>query len=330
MLNSHVSFGYGNCGNDLLKMKRFVQGRDEADWVRVWNAAYEEYIDIRRITVDEFRIAEKAPAFDSEGRFIIEKDEKPVGIIHAHVDKLRKEKKGFIRSFGILPEYRNKGLENQLAETALRELKNRGMETVQAWARETRKDRIELWKSLGFKLVRKFSLMKTDLNRLPSDIDENEEVILKQLRKDSDQDLRILNWLGNECFKEHFNFRRGSIEETKHFLRKDPFFKVQDWYFAISKKKHVGYIGVGIDENYNQERKAKCGWILDIGVLKSHRRKDIGTKLMLQGLETLKVQGMTTAMLGVDDWNVTKAMKLYEKVGFYVEKKDLTYERSVV
>ncbi len=49
---------------------------------------------------------------------------------------------------------------------------------------------------------------------------------------------------------------------------------------------------------------------------------------MLWGMETLKAKGMTTAMLGVDDLNVTKAMKLYEKVGFKVAKKDLTYEKE--
>jgi ribosomal protein S18 acetylase RimI-like enzyme len=56
--------------------------------------------------------------------------------------------------------------------------------------------------------------------------------------------------------------------------------------------------------------------------------KGIGTRLMLHGLVTLKAKGMTKAELGVDDFNPTKAMKLYEKVGFKVVKKDLTYEKN--
>jgi len=313
----------------LLKTRRFAQGRDEEDWVKVWNAAYKEYDDIRQITVDEFKIYEKAPEFDSEGRFIVELDERPVGIIHAYVDKLRKEKKGFIRSFGIVPEFRGKGLEEKLVETALKELKTRDMKIIQAWARYVRKDRIRLWETLGFKLVRKFSLMKRDLAEIPSSISENQEVKLKSLRRDSDEEVKMLNWLDNECFTEHFNFRRGTVEETTYFLRKDPFFRDQDWFFAVLKKEYVGYVGVGIDEKYNVERNVKCGWILDIGVLKPYRRRGIGTRLMLQGMDILKDKGMTTTMLGVDDSNVTKAMELYEKVGFHVEKKDLTYERSV-
>ncbi|MFB0514758.1 MAG: GNAT family N-acetyltransferase [Candidatus Bathyarchaeia archaeon] len=312
-----------------MKTRRFVLERDEEDWVTVWNAAYKEYDDLRQMTVDEFKAYEKAPEFDSKGRFIAELDGQPVGIIHAHVDKLRKEKKGFIRSFGIIPEFRGKGIEEELVEIALKELKSRDMEVVQAWARDSRKDRIRLWEKLGFRLVRKFSLMKRDLDAMPSGFGEDKEATLKPLQKDSDEDLKMLNWLGNECFKEHFNFRPGTIEQTTYLVRKDPFFKEQGWFFAILNREHVGYIGVGIDEKYNEERNVKSGWVLDIGVLKPHRRRGIGTRLMLQAMETLKAKGMTTAMLGVDDWNVTKAMKLYEKVGFNVTKKDFTYEKNI-
>lgn len=313
----------------MLKIRRFVLGGDEEDWVRVRNDAYKEYEDVRQINVEEFRISEKAPEFDSSGRFIAELNKRAVGIIHAHIDRLRKEKKGFIRSFGIVPQFRGIRIEEELVETALRELRSRGMDIVQAWARDTREDRIRLWKKFGFKLVRKFSLMKRNLDNIPSSVGENEEVVLKQLQKDSDEDLKMLNWLDNECFKEHFNFRPGTLEQTIYFLREDPFFKDQEWFFAILNREHVGYIGTGIDEKYDRERNVKSGWILDIGVLKRHRRRGIGTKLMLSGMKMLKAKGMTTVMLGVDDSNVTKAMKLYEKVGFKVIKKDFTYEKKI-
>lgn len=114
-----------------MKIRQIVQERDEEDWVRVRNAAFREYDDERQMTADEFRIMEKAPDFDVEGRFIAELDEEPVGIIHAHVDKKRKEKKGFIRSFGVVPEFRGRSVEERLADTALKELKGRGMEIVQ-------------------------------------------------------------------------------------------------------------------------------------------------------------------------------------------------------
>jgi ribosomal protein S18 acetylase RimI-like enzyme len=313
----------------LLKVRRVVLGMDEADWLKVWNAVYGVRWDLAPMTVEEMRIMEKSPDFDSEGRFIAELDSQPVGIVHAYVDKLREEKKGFVRNFGVVPEFRGQGIEEKLAETALEELKNRGMKVAQTSADSDQEDIVRLWKSLGFKLVRRFSLMTRNLVGLQSDIGKNIEVVLKPLRRDADEDLEMLNRLDNECFKEHFNWRRSTLERTVYFVREDPFFKRQEWFFAILNGKHVGYIGTGIDESYNAEKNAKCGWVLDIGVLKPHRRTGIGTKLMLHGMNLLKAKGMTVAMLAVDDWNVTKAMRLYEKVGFKVARKEVAYEKSI-
>lgn len=313
----------------MLKLRRFVQGEDEEIWVKVRNASFKEVEHERQISAEELREAERAPGFDSEGRFIALLEDRPVGIVHAYVDSNREEKKGFIRSFGIIPEYRGKGLEKKLADKALKELRRRGMKTVQAWAPQSREDIIRLWERFSFKLVRKFSLMKRDLHEIPSEIGENREVVLTPLRKDADEDVRMLNWLDNECFKEHFNWRPNPVERTIYFVREDPFFRQQEWFFAILGGKHAGYVGIGVDEKYNVERNTMCGWILDIGVLKPHRRTGIGTRLMLHGMDRLKAMGMNTAMLGVDDWNVTKAMTLYEKVGFKVAKKDLAYEKDI-
>jgi mycothiol synthase len=315
--------------DNLLKIRRFVQGKDEEAWLSVWNVVYGQRWDLAPMTVDEMVATEKSPEFEAEGRFIAEVNTQPVGIVHAYVDKLREEKKGFVRSFGVIPTFRGQGIEEKLAETALEEFKRRGMKVVQSAADGEQEDVIRLWENLGFKLVRKFSLMTRDLTDGQLGLSENMEIVLKPLQRDADEDLRKLNWLDNECFKEHFNWRPSPVERTIYFVREDPFFKQQEWYFALLDQERVGYIGLGVDEKYNAERNTKSGWILDIGVLKPHRRTGIGTMLMLHGMRRLKAMGMTSAMLGVDDWNVTKAMHLYEKVGFKVARKELAYERSI-
>jgi len=239
----------------LLKVRRFVLGIDEADWIKVRNAVYCVRLDVAPISVEEMRAYEKSPDFDSEGRFIAELDDQPVGIFHAYIDKLREEKKGFVRIFGVVPEFRGQGIEEKLAETALEELKNRGMKVAQVSADSDQEDIIRLWERLGLKLVRMSSLMTRDLVGLQSDIGENREVVLKPLRRDADEDLGMLNRLNNECFKEHFNWRPNPLERTVYFVRQDPHFKIQEWFFAILNGEHVGYIGIGIDESYNAEKK---------------------------------------------------------------------------
>jgi len=313
----------------MLNIRRFVKGSDEPVWVKVLNAAYKEYEDWRAITVEEMLADEESPNFDFGGRFIADLDGKPAGIVHARVDKFREERKGFINNLGVIPESRGRGVEERLAETAVDELRKRGMTVVQTWAHYKRKDRIRLWERMGFKLVRKSSMMEMELAEIPSNIGENKQAAITPLRKNTEEDIEMLNWLDNECFKEHFNHRPVRIEETRYFLLNNPYFKEQDFFFTVLDEKKVGYVGVGIDERYNTEKNVKSGVILDIGVLKPYRRKGIGTRLMLHSLEVLKTKGMTKAVLGVDDFNPTKAIKLYEKVGFKVMKKDLTYENKL-
>jgi len=312
----------------MLNMRRFVKDVDEPVWVEVLNAANKEREDWRTITVEELLLEEKRPSFDFEGRFIAELDGKPVGIVHANVDKLREDRKGLIR-LGVTPEFRGGETEQQLMETALRELKARGMTTAQTWADSGEKKRIQLLEGLDFKRVRVFSMMEMDLANVAHSIGENKQVAIRPLQKELEEDIKLLSWLDSESFKEHFNYRPDTLEEIRHFLLSDPYIKEPEVFFALLNGESVGYIGVRIDEKYNLEKKVKAGEIFTIGVLKRYRRTGIGARLMLHSLETLKTKGMTKAILGVDDYNPTKALALYEKVGFRAKKKDFVFEREL-
>jgi mycothiol synthase len=312
----------------MFAMRRFVQSVDEPVWVEVLNREYEGREDWRAITVEEFLVEEKHPSFDPEGRFIAELDGKPSGVVHAEVDKLRQDGKGFI-DFGVLPEYRGGQLDRQLIETGLSELRARGMTMAQTGADSEQRERIELIQALGFKLVRAFSMMEINLAGIPRDIGENKNVTIRTLRTSLDEDIELYNRLVNESFREHFNFRPRTLEETRHRLLHNPYYKEQEAFFAFLEGEGVGYVGIGIDEKYNLEKNVQAGDVMIIGVLKTHRRTGIGARLMLEGLAALKARGMTKAMLGVDDYNITEAMKLYEKVGFEVKKKYSTFEREL-
>ncbi len=312
----------------MLDVRRFAKGVDEPIWVEVLNAAYKEYEDWRAITVEEMLLDQKRPNFDFEGRFIAELDGRPAGIVHANVDKLAKDGKGFIR-FGVIPEFRGRGFDQQLVETALRELKARGMTTAQAWTEAEKRDHIQLFEGLGFERVRVFSMMEIDLANVSQNIGENEQVTIRPLQRDLEEDIELFNWLLNQSFKEHFNYRPHTLEETRHHLLNNPYYKEREFFFAVLNDESVGYVGVGIDEKYNLEKGVKAGEIRVIGVLETHRGTGIGTRLMLHSLENLKAKGMTTALLGVDDYNPTKALALYEKVGFSAKKKDFIFERKL-
>src|SRR4030042_275977 len=309
----------------MLNVRRFVKGVDEPVWDEVLNASRRDSEEWGAIAVEELLLKEKRPGFDFEGRFIAELDGKSVGLVHADVDKLSQDRKGLIR-LSVIPEFRGARIERRLLETALVELKVRGMTTAQAWADSNKRDYMQLLERLGFKLVRVGSTMEMDLGNVSRNIGENELVAIRPLQKDREEDIQLVNQLDNEIYKEHFNFRPDTLDETRYFLFFNPYFTQRETFFAVLNGEKVGYVSIAVDEKYSLEKRVRAGRISSVGVLKGYRRRGIGTRLMLHGLETLKAKGMTKAILHVDDYNPHDALTLYEKVGFTVKKKNFTYE----
>ena len=312
-----------------LRIREFIPGQDEAILADVMNRAFKGFEEFRGLTSEDIVMNEKAPNFFGSKIFIAEVDGEPVGVVREHVDKTRTEKKGFIRMLGVAPEFQRRGIGRALAQKGIEDLKERGMETAEGEAVLGQPGGVEFWEHLGFRRVRIFSLMKRSLEKIPSRVGENRDIRLRTLVKGSLEDLKLINFLENEAFREHYNFRPHGVEETRYFLEQDPIFRDQEWLIAYLEDSPVGYVGLGIDAKSNMEKKVKAGWIMDIGVLKAHRKKGIGAMLLIEGMKKLKTKGMTEAMLGVDDQNVTKAMKLYEKLGFVATRKDAAYQKSL-
>ncbi len=312
----------------MSTIRSFIQGKDEEVWLKIYNAAYKEYDDFRPSTMEDMEKTEKSPNFDATGRFIAEWNGEPVGCVNAYVDKKREEKKGFIRTLAVIPEFRRRGIGKTLVEKAIESLRERGMKCVEAW---TEKDRVackSLFESMEFQLIRVFSHMRSPLKTIPSNIGEHKEVKIRAMQMNMD-DIKLLTWLENETFKEHFDFRPETFEETKYFVETRPWCDIAEYFFAYLDDKPVGHVGAGIDTKFIKYKGIRRGWIMTIGVLKPLRIKGIGTALMLHALKFLKSKGMKEAELGVDDSNPTKAIELYKKVGFKVVKKDLTYIKAI-
>jgi ribosomal protein S18 acetylase RimI-like enzyme len=171
--------------------------------------------------------------------------------------------------------------------------------------------------------------MRISLADMRSDMGENVEVAVRQLKDEVESDVETLNRLDNECFKDNPLHVPKTVDETRRSLLNDPILKWREFFFAVLDGRDVGYIGVGIDERYNVEHGVKTGYINGIGVLAAYRRRGIGTRLLLLGLRRLKEKGMTSVSLDTEDTNPTRAITLYEKVGFKVLQEYVTYARDV-
>lgn len=314
----------------MLEIRPFQKGQDEEIYARVFNATFLDYDDTRTLTVQEARTMANAPSFNLDGLLFGEWNGQIAGMVQAYVDKNREEKKGFIHYLAVLPEFRHNGIAKKLLAKAIANLKEKGMTIASAWAQTDRLACVYLYESFGFKHVRSSSLMKRNLTDLSSRIEENKSERLREAQLENDEEIALINRLDNEAFKEHFNYRPLTLEETQYVMLDTPFYKYQKAWFAMLDNQPIGFVVAGIDEGLNREKNAKYGWILNIGVLKPHRKKDVGTALMLRAMSHLKEEGMENALLYVDDQNPTHAIKLYEKVGFRVYHKNATYELQLV
>jgi len=317
----------------MLRIRSFVKDHDELEWVHVLNAAYGGFRDWRAITVEEFlrAVQRDSDSLYSE-RWIAELDGSPAGVVHVFEERMENERRGVVHDLAIIPKLRGSGVEKEIVKFAVDELEKRKVNTILAprlrWSDQEENNRVKLLEELGFSLIRKTSLMEIDLTRIPSDIEANKRCSIRLLREHVEEDVEELNSLRNESGQERWNFQPSTVEEIRHLLKNNPYSCFKG-FFAVLDRKCVGFIIVAIDERYNSERNVKAGIVLGLGVLKNCRKTGIGTALVLHGLEFLKTQQMTKAMLDVDDLNETGALRLYEKIGFKVLEKYLTYEKPL-
>ncbi len=317
----------------MLRIRRFISGHDESTWVGVLNAAYGEFRDWRTISVEEFvREEQKASRSLCGERWVAELDGCPAGVVHVFEERMEYGKRGVVGDLAIIPKLRGSGVERELAGFAVDQLEKKEVNKMFVprlrWSDPNGKHRVQFLEELGFNLIRKTSLMEIDLTRIPSDIDVNKGFSIKPLSELVDEDIEKLNSLRNECAQGQVNFRPTSVEEIRHLLRNNLYSYLKG-FFAVRDGKCVGFVIVAIDERYNSEKNANAGIVLGLGVLRNHRRSGIGTALVLYGLGVLRTEKMTKAVLDVDDFNETGALKLYKRIGFNVLEKYLTYEKPV-
>ncbi len=314
----------------LLKIRPFEEGKDEEAYMKLYNAAFGDYEDTRAVTLQEVQTIEKAPIQNLNGLLMAEWNGTLAGMVQAYVDKLREEKKGFIQSLAVFPECRHKGIAKQLVSAAIASLKERGMTRADAWAQTDREACMRIYESFGFKPIRAMCMMKTHLDQMPSDAEGNEDVALREMTITDEKEIALVNWLDNEAFKEHFNYRPATVEETRYLLLEVPWYQQKKAWLASQKDAPAGYVIAGVDVGLNHEKRFAYGWILDIGVLKPYRRTRIGWTLIVHAMRYLKSLGMSDALLYVDEMNPTGAIKLYEKVGFRTLHKSVVFQLPLV
>jgi len=312
-----------------VKIRPFVEDKDEPIYIDIMNRAMKEFPDFTPLTLADAEMEKNAPNTDKRGRFIAEWNKEPVGFVYAYLDTKREDKLGFLDGPYIVPEYRRKHISTALAEIAIQNFKDRGINKIESGARNTNIAAQKFLEKFGFRMYRVFSRMKRSLADLPENVGENKDIKISDIGTD-DEALKLENALLNEAMKEHFNFRPMTLEETQYYTREQEKQGVKyNDFIAYVNDVPAGLMITVIDPREIEHQKKNVAWLAVLGVLKPYRSMGIGKALMIHAMKFLKEKGIVEAMLGVDDTNITKAIKIYESLGFEVILKYFRYIKEL-
>ena len=232
----------------------------------------------------------------------------------------------------LLPEWREKGIRNVMLsynEQRLREMSLTHPTDVphmfQALLADSEKDWISVLENEGYHVFRYgFSMVRPDLENIP-DLPFPEGI---EVRSAKPEHYSAIIGAWNEACKD----MRGQIpisDEDFKWFQESPIFNPSLWQIAWHENEVIGTVLNFIDERENTKYKRKRGHVELISVKRPWRGRGIAKALIVRSFKLLKDHGMTEAALGVDAENPSGALRLYQKMGFQINKKMIFYRKPV-
>ncbi len=224
--------------------------------------------------------------------------------------ELTKERIYFHLSF-LLPEWRRRGIEEVMLDWDERRLRQIAADhqddaprLFSTYADDTQKDKTDLLRRRGYKLVRHFfEMIHTDLDNLtPAPLPPGIEV-----RPVQETHYRAIWDANEEAFRDHWGYGEKKEEDYQRWLG-DPNFSPDLWQIAWAGDQVAGVVLNLIDEEENVVYDRQRGYVEDLSVRRPWRRQGLGRALLVRSLALLYERGMTEAVLGVDTENPSGAL----------------------
>ena len=126
-----------------------------------------------------------------------------------------------------------------------------------------------------------------------------------------------------DAFADHWDFHRAPFEEWRSFTLDDPRFDPTLWWLIVDGDE-LAAISLNF---WHFSGDPQFGWIGILGVRPPWRRRGLATALLRHSFRDFAGRGATRVGLGVDGENTTGAVRLYERAGMQVARRNDTYEK---
>lgn len=142
------------------------------------------------------------------------------------------------------------------------------------------------------------------------------------------EQLRLIWEASNEAFRDHFGSVDDSEEAWERF-RAEPTNDLSLWRVAWDGDHVAGQVRSYVDTKANERMGRLIGWTENISVRRPWRGRGLARALLAESLRAVRDRGMTEAALGVDAQNEHGALRLYESLGFVVDRTYILFHRPM-
>jgi mycothiol synthase len=175
----------------------------------------------------------------------------------------------------------------------------------------------------GFQRVRVLWQMRRPLTVALADAPLPAGVTIRHFRPGSDEQA----WLGvnSRAFAHHPEQGRWTLDDLR-LREEEPWFDPAGFLLAVDiEDTMLGFHWTKVHPAAGDD--PALGEIYVLGVDPGGHRRGLGAALTVEGLRHLAAEGLTTAMLYVDESNAA-AVALYRRFGFEIYKADVSYQRG--
>jgi ribosomal protein S18 acetylase RimI-like enzyme len=223
----------------------------------------------------------------------------------------------------VRPGWRQRGVGSVMmtwAEERLRDIatahQEDGARFFQTWASTEDTGKLTLLVKAGYDpYIYVAEMLRQHLDDLP-EVPMPEGLVVRDVRP---RQYRAIYQAANEALRDHWGHVEPSEEGFQRFFA-DPHIDLSLWRVAWDCNQVAGLVRSSIDYQENEVYDRRRGYIDLVSVRRPWRRRGLARSLLIQSLHGLRSNGMEEASLDVHTENPNGAFRLYESVGFHVNK----------
>jgi mycothiol synthase len=217
-----------------------------------------------------------------------------------------------------------------LLETILRRAAERGEEfghspyTVRAGAVPTEEPWIAALTDAGFRFVKQHARMTMSLEGVaPEPPQPPAGVTVRPVRAHDEAEMRRFHATIEEAFRDTDHQATG-YDTWRQRVAGESSVSYDEWFVG-----EVDGEWAGVLQSSDSSAEDGTGWVSDLAVLRAYRRRGVGEALLRRAFATYAAKGRTSAGLGVDLANPTRAARLYRAVGMHPMFEANIYELTI-